>query len=39
MYKIIVHKGDYITYKLGERIVTEPIDIIYQKTKRCQYIE
>lgn len=33
MYKIIVHKGDYITYKLGERIVTEPIDIIYQKQK------
>ena len=33
MYKVLVHKGDYITYKLGERIVTEPIDVIYQKQK------
>ena len=29
MYKVLVHKGDYITYKLGERIVTEPVERVY----------
>lgn len=33
MYKTIVHKGDYITYMRGDRIVTEPVDVIYKQIK------
>ena len=29
MYKVLVHKGDYITYRLGERIITEPVERVY----------
>lgn len=31
MYKVLVHKGDYITYKIGERIVTEPVERVYTR--------
>lgn len=31
MYKLIVHKGDYITYKRGERIITECVKDIYKR--------
>lgn len=33
MYKTIVHKGDYITYMRGDRIVTEPVNVIYKQIK------
>lgn len=33
MYKILVHKGDYITYMRGDRIVTEPVNVIYKQIK------
>lgn len=31
MYKILVHKGDYITYRLGERIITDRVDVLYKR--------
>lgn len=31
MYKLIVHKGDYITYKRSERIITECVKDIYKR--------
>lgn len=33
MYKTIAHKGDYITYRRCERIVTEPVDVVYKQFK------
>lgn len=37
MYRTIVHKGDYITYMRGDRLVTEPVDVIYKhiKERKC----
>lgn len=31
MYKVLVHKGDYITYRLGERIITDRVDVLYKR--------
>lgn len=31
MYKVLVHKGDYITYKRGERVLTECVKDIYDR--------
>jgi hypothetical protein len=31
MYKVLVHKGDYITYRLSDRIITDRVDVLYKR--------
>lgn len=34
MYKVLVHKGDYITYRLGDIILTDRVDVLYKRHKQ-----